>query len=141
MHRIDTLPIHIHAVVHFQIFDLLHRFHDEGIIILIAQAMQRHDRIGHGGIDRAEAAASLHMIEHPSGGALKSLLPNPFDRRTVIDLEKPIEIDEKVSGRKPCPVLLERRNRAIVDLRGRFRIQFVDALFTEESGRAAASRK
>ena len=73
--RLKEKPL---AIIHHQVVELAHRLHSHRIVFGVAQPIQRHHRIHHGRIDRAQTVGVFQPRHHPLLGLPDGPPPDGF---------------------------------------------------------------
>ena len=103
--RLEEEPF---AIVHHEVVEVAQRLHPQGVVLGIAQRIQRHHRIHHGRIDGAQPVGTVHALDHPRLGSLDGLPPDALRPAALPPLQQPVHCQEDVVPGEPAGVFVER---------------------------------
>jgi hypothetical protein len=78
--RHARLEEHVPTSLHKKVFDRLDTFCDCWMVMWIAKAVQRHDRVEHGWLNTTPTTVDVLVIQHPPLGFAQRLLSQRFHR-------------------------------------------------------------
>src|SRR5579875_1567543 len=78
-------------VIDEQAIKLSLRLHAKGMISRVAQQIESHDGILHGGVDRTQAVAAFKVLDHPLRAAMNGIAPDKSRSVALPDFEAAIE--------------------------------------------------